>query len=84
MADRYRNLPPDQRLVVNELLAEALSSNNETMRFDALALIEEFGISSASSALRTLHERLVASKDPGAPYQRAKVERILSGFGAAP
>jgi hypothetical protein len=84
VAARYRNLPPDQRAVVNEVLVEAVSSNDATTRFDALALIEEFQITSASSALRKLHERLVASQDPGAPYERVKIERILSRLEAAP
>jgi hypothetical protein len=36
---RYRGLAADDRAVVDELLAEQLSSGDETVRFIALALI---------------------------------------------
>ena len=38
LSDGYRRLTDDERSVVNELLAEALATDDESARFDALAL----------------------------------------------
>jgi hypothetical protein len=74
---RYRGLPVDDRAVVDELLAEQLSSEDETTRFIALALIQDFRIHSAVRALRQLAVWLEAQSWPGAPYEWAKVNRII-------
>jgi hypothetical protein len=75
---RYRGLSTDQRLIVDELFVEQLVSHDEATRFIALALIEDFKISSALPALRRLGDWLEAQPWPGAPYEWAKVNRIIA------
>lgn len=77
---RYSALSPEDRLVVDELLAELLASGDETMRFDALALIRQFKITSALPALRRLAGWLEGQTWPGAPYEWAKVNRVIGAL----
>jgi hypothetical protein len=77
MFDRYRALSADERRVVDELLAELAISLDENIRFDALALIGEFRIAAALPALRALAARLEEETFPGAPYEWAKVNRMI-------
>jgi hypothetical protein len=77
MIERYRLLSEEERVVVDQLLCEQLASDDETVRFDALALIHEFRITAALPALRTLADWLEAQNSPGAPYEWAKVNRII-------
>jgi len=78
--DRYRNLEPAERNAVDQLLGEKLASPDENVRFDALALIQEFAIRSTAPQLRHLAARLNAERRPGAPFELAKVKRILNEF----
>lgn len=78
---RYAELSSADRAEVDRLLAETLLSDDANLRFDALALIEEFHIASARPELRLLAKRLPRSKSPGAPYELAKVQRIIDLLG---
>lgn len=60
-----------------EVREEQLTSANETDRFDTLALIREFRISSTLPQLRALAALLETSEGPGAPYEWAKVNRLI-------
>jgi hypothetical protein len=51
---------------------------DERQRFDALALIDEFRIRSALSALEADLARLTDAVGPSVPTDRAKLERIIS------
>ena len=74
---QYRALSPSERGQVDELLAESLESSDADIRFDALVLIDEFNIVSALPHLRSLAEQLPRKLDPGAPFELAKVNRIM-------
>jgi len=74
---RYRALSDEERPVVDRLLAEQVESFDENVRFDALATIREFKIASALPALRSLADRLEAQDSPGAPFEWAKVNRLI-------
>lgn len=74
---RYRALSDEERPVVDLLLAEQVESLDENVRFDALAIIREFRIVSALPALRSLADRLEAQDSPGAPFEWAKVNRLI-------
>ena len=76
--DMYQALEPGERLVIDRLLADDLSSDSEPLRFLALALLQEFGISSALEDLRSLALKLETATGPGAPYEWAKVNRIVA------
>jgi hypothetical protein len=60
------------------------AAEDETVRFDALALIDDFRIAKAMPALRALAGRLASSRLPGAPYELLKVDRILRDLEAQP
>jgi hypothetical protein len=76
-AARYRLLSDADRAIVDGLLADQLSSPEEDDRFLALALIEDFEIVSAVPDLRRLADWLETQQWPGAPYEWAKVNRII-------
>ena len=82
LARRYRDLSPEDRAIVDELLAEQVQSEDEHVRFDALALVDEFKIGSAVPALRGLADWLERRGHPGAPYEWAQVNRILGDLAA--
>jgi hypothetical protein len=84
MADRYRSLSEKERSVVDQLLAEQLMSEDETVRFDAIALIRQFEITSALPALRRLADWLESQHWPGAPYEWAKVDRLIGRLRTPP
>lgn len=73
----YRKFDADQREMADRVLAEWVVSGDEKVRFDALALIDEFRIASGITALRELADRLTTSGAPGAPYELQKVQRIM-------
>lgn len=76
----YSEIPSDQRPMANQVISEWVLSDDEAVRFDALALIDDFSIVAAESALRELSNRLTSSAEPGAPYERQKVIRIQEGL----
>lgn len=77
----YRGLSAADRELANEVLAEWALSDEEAKRFDAVALIREFHVVAAAPALRDLGRRLARSTDPGAPFEREKVEGLLRELG---
>jgi hypothetical protein len=74
----YAALRESERPIVDAVLAEAIESDDERDRFDALALVREFRIVSAAPSLERLAEQLKDAKSPGAPYELAKVSGILT------
>jgi hypothetical protein len=87
IAAMYAQLSDDERAVINELLVEQLApdepvagapwSVGESARFLPLFLIREFGIASALPGLRVLADWLETQDTPGAPYEWAKVNRVI-------
>ena len=77
----YRAVGERDRPMVDAVIAEAVESDDETERFDALALVREFRIQVAKPHLERLAERLKTSDSPGASWEREKVDRILRQFG---
>lgn len=73
----YRKFDAKEQLMADQVLAEWALSEDENVRFDALALIDDFKITTAMPALNTLAGRLASSSAPGAPYELQKVDRIL-------
>jgi cysteinyl-tRNA synthetase len=76
----YRKFDDEERKIANQVLAEWALSEDENMRFDALALIDDFKIEDAMSALRELAYRLTSSSARGAEYELRKVNRIQEGI----
>lgn len=66
-----------ERAMADEVISEWVLFESEKMRFDALALIDDFCIERAMPALHDLAIRLSTSSTPGAPYELDKVNRII-------
>ena len=73
----YRKFDADERTMADQVLAEWALSEDENLRFDALALIEDFKIAGVVPTLQLLAIRLTSSSAPGAPYELKKVHRII-------
>lgn len=78
----YARIPEADRAEVNEVLAEWVESEDEGLRFDALAIVNKYRLIHAVPALRRLQARLESDTSPGAPYEWAKVNRILGNLTA--
>jgi hypothetical protein len=83
LAERYRQLEVGDKAVVDGVVGDALLSDQEWRRYDALFLVKEFGIRSATESLKALAQRLAEDQRPGAPFEFAKVQRIVSSFSGA-
>ena len=73
----YQTFDPDERAAANAVFSDWVLAEDESVRFDALALIDDLRIVAAAPALETLMLRLGLDDAPGAPYEVKKVERIL-------
>src|SRR6266568_6862904 len=80
LTNYYRSLDDEDRQVVNEVLVSWVLEGDERRRFDALALIDEFGIRSALPALEADLARLADAVGASVPTDRAKLERIIAGL----
>jgi hypothetical protein len=61
----------------NQVFGEWLLSEDENMRFDALAMVRDLRVMSAMPALRELATRLESSQQRGAPYELDKVNGLI-------
>jgi len=84
IAARYRLLPAADRVIVNDLVAEQVLSEDESVRFDAQSLIYVFFIKQAQPQLAQLLVRLGSERTPGAPYELAKVRRLMDRLDSEP
>ena len=82
--DLYKRLDENERSMADQILAEWTLSEDEGLRFDALALIDEFRVVSATPALQKLTGRLARSRTPGAPHELEKVRRIERSLSGTP
>lgn len=72
----YRSFDGKEKEMANLVIEEWLS-DREVLRFDALALIDEFKIRSAIDSIYRLKKKLESSDEPTAPYERKKAQRII-------
>lgn len=82
MRAAYAVMAADERPSADAVIVEWLASDDENLRFDAIALIDEFRIVAAGAGLRRLRTRLLSSVSPGAPFEVEKVDRVLRGLTA--
>ena len=80
----YQEFDAQERAMADQVLSEWVQSEDETVRFDALALIDDFRITKAMPALRAFAGRLASSRLPGALYELQKVDRILRDLDGHP
>lgn len=58
-------------------MVDWMYSEDESLRFDALALVHDFRILPARHALEELLSRLSFSTEPSAPFEAVKAKRVL-------
>jgi hypothetical protein len=73
----YESLDQEERVLANQVLSEWIASTDDSKRFDALAMVDHFSIRSAINSLRSLAAAIQKREDHEAPYELAKVKRIL-------
>jgi hypothetical protein len=78
----YQRFDANERAMANQVIAEWALSDKADVRYDGLALITDFKITTAASALRCLADRLSKSSVPGAADERDRVDRILRTLGS--
>jgi hypothetical protein len=78
----YLKFDVPEQTMANRVLAEWALSADEGMRFDALALIDEFKVKQGIPALNELAQRLGKSKASGAPYELEKMKRIVADLSS--
>jgi hypothetical protein len=79
----YQKFDDTERRMADQVLSEWVLSEDEGLRFDALALIDELKIDAAAPALHRLATRLASSVEVSAPYELKKVHRIIAGLGVS-
>lgn len=78
----YAGFSPEERAMADQVLADWVESPDARKRFDALALVDRFAIDAALPGLRRLEADLERRKDHEAPFELAKVRRILQRLSA--
>jgi hypothetical protein len=76
----YLLFDENERPDADVVIAEWVLSGDEKKRFDALVMIADMNISSARSALEILVRRLASDPNPGARFESAKVDRIITAL----
>ena len=79
----YQKFDTGERAMADQVIAEWALSEDESTRFDAQALIDDFKIRSALPALEKLVMRLAASKAVGAPHELELVNRLIADLTRA-
>lgn len=79
----YEKFNDAERQMADTVFTEWALSEDESIRFDALALIGELEIKGAMPTLLRLTQYLALSNTPSAPYELKKVHRIIAGLEVA-
>jgi|SRR5579883_1822407 hypothetical protein len=77
LCDLYRKFDEPNRALANRVIGEWVLSDDETLRYDALVLVDQFNIYSLQPLLEQLLRRLEKSNAPGASSEAETVTRIL-------
>lgn len=80
----YERLDAHERTMADQVISDWIQSTNGRKRFDALALVDRFRIQAATFRLARLETELQVRVDPEAPYELAKVRRILERLQGGP
>ena len=73
----YSKLDPGERKAANKELFEAIRAGDDLERWDALAIANKFKLTDAMPYLDELAARLLLDDSPGAPFELAKVQKII-------
>jgi hypothetical protein len=78
----YSRFDENERLMASVVLSGWLVSQDESLRYDALAVIRRYQIVTALPALNKLLERLRDEARPGAPYEAHGVEKVIAAIAS--
>ncbi|MGH2750226.1 MAG: hypothetical protein ACRDK3_05045 [Actinomycetota bacterium] len=78
----YRRFDAQKQLVARQVICEWLRSPEPRQQFDALALVDEFGIVEALPILRELQTEAEERTDHEAPYDWSRINRIIGRLAA--
>lgn len=73
----YRRFDKDEQAMANQVIIEWLRYMEPRKQFDALALVDEFLIVDALPTLRELQSEAEERKDYEAPYEWARLNRVV-------
>lgn len=79
--DLYRGLSAEERGILDRVFCEWLESTDEVQLFDAIAMIDEFAIRACLPELLRYQRRLEFDDSASAPYELAKVKRVIERIG---
>lgn len=80
----YAGLDQDDRAVVDQVLSDWIVSEDPRRRFDAESLVDHFAIRAVLPAVRSARDALRNATGPSAPFDRAKIERIIRKLEGVP
>jgi hypothetical protein len=81
LSQKYGELTASNRIYIDKLLAEWIVSADEGKRFDALAIVFDHKIYAMLPALGKLASLLSQLDTVGAPFELAKVSRVIDKRG---
>jgi hypothetical protein len=79
----YQRFDRDERKMADQVLGEWMLSPDEAVCYDARALINDQGITSAVPALRALANRLSGMTGRAAKYELKAVNRLLKKLASS-
>jgi hypothetical protein len=80
LSAEYAKLSPAQRNVVNDILSDWMTSDDESKRFEARVLAKEHRIIALLSALRRLESQLQHSDSHSAPFELRRVRSVIQAL----
>jgi hypothetical protein len=83
LGEIYDELDADSRDAFERVVVGWLASADPRKRFDALGLVSGKGLMLALPIVRRMLEDLSGATGPSVPFDRAKLERIISKLGRA-
>ena len=78
LLEEYDNLHYNERVAINDILAEWLLSDDETLRYDACFLISQRCIVSLVNEIKKAILCSQKRSEPGQKYEIKKLKRILN------
>lgn len=76
----YGKFDDIERQMADQVIGEWALSEDERLRFDALALVENCKIDAAIPALQKLTTHLASNSASSAPDELEKIQRIIAGL----
>jgi hypothetical protein len=73
----YGQLTPEARVAIDPVIVGEITSDDPTVRFDALVLVSEFRIVNALPALELLHARLSSSDSAPERFEAQRAQELI-------